>query len=224
MPRSVDHCWTTPSVCTNGDCDLLQRHSYSPISDWWHRVYIEIWGPAIYHACPTVSITHKDFTRCQIVLHNPSVKLEIQCAFIHPFTNKLHLRYWLPLKHISCDNILQFVTYVVQRMGMFCKLIQYIILILSSISSPCIIPLLVFWAIVLLTTILLLFRIDLLKFSRYIVIEISWLTFSAENVIHLNLSCQYVKLQNAQIKLCFRQQLDACRQKHLWEALLLFWG
>ena len=157
-------------VCTNGDCDLLQRHSYSPISDLWHRVYIEIWGPAIYHACPTVSITHKDFTMCQIVLHNPSVKLEIQFAFIHPFTNKLHLRYWLPLKHISCDNILQFVTYVVQRMGMFCKLIQYMILILSSISSPCIIPLLVFWAIVLLATILLLFRIDLLKFSRYIVI------------------------------------------------------
>ena len=25
--------------------------------------------------------------------------------------------------------------------------------------------------------------------------------------------CQYVKLQNAQIKLCFRQQLNACRQK-----------
>ena len=90
-------------------------------------------------------------------LANPSVKLEIQCAFNHPFTNELHLRYWLPLKHISCDNILQFVTYVVQRMGRFCKLIQYIILISSSISSPCIIPLLVFWAIVLLTTILLLF-------------------------------------------------------------------
>ena len=144
MPGSVDHCWTTPSVCTNGDCDLLQRHSYSPISDWWHRVYIEIWGPAIYHACPTVSITHKDFTRCQIVLHNPSVELEIQRAFIHPFTNKLHLRYWHPLKHISCDNILQFVTYVVQRMGMFCKFIQYIILISSSISSPCITPSLCF--------------------------------------------------------------------------------
>ena len=170
MPGSVDHCWTTPSVRPNGDCDLLQRHSYSPISYWWYRVYIEIWGPAIYHARPTVCITHKDFTRCQIVLHNPSVKLEIQCAFIHPFTNKLHLRYWLPLKHISCDNILQFVTYVAQRMGMFCKLIQYIILILSSISPPCITPLLVFWAIVLLTTILLLFRIDLLKFAKYIVI------------------------------------------------------
>ena len=101
---------------TNGDCYLLQRHSYSPISDWWHRVYIEIWGPAIYHACPTVSITHKDFTRYKIVKHNPSVKLEIQCAFIHTCTNKLHLRYWLPLKHISRDNILQFVnTHFIQH-------------------------------------------------------------------------------------------------------------
>ena len=35
--------------------------------------------------------------------------------------------------------------------------------------------------------------------------------------------CQYTKLQNAQIKLGFRQQLDACRQKHLWKAVLLFW-
>ena len=82
MPGSVDHCWTIPSVCTNGDFGPLQRHSYSPISDWWHRVYIEIWGPAIYHACPTVSITFKDFTRYQLVLHNPSVNLEILCAFI----------------------------------------------------------------------------------------------------------------------------------------------
>ena len=61
----------------------LQRHSYSPISDWWHRVYIEIWGPATCHACPAVSITFKDFTRFQIVLRNPYVKLETQCAFIH---------------------------------------------------------------------------------------------------------------------------------------------
>ena len=46
MPGSIDHCWTTPSLCTNGGFDPLQRHPYSPISDWWHRVYIEIWGPA----------------------------------------------------------------------------------------------------------------------------------------------------------------------------------
>ena len=82
MPGSADHCWTIPCVCTNGDFDLLQRHSYSPLSDWWHRVYIEIWGPAIHHACPTVSITSKDFTRCQIVLPNPSGKLEIHRAFL----------------------------------------------------------------------------------------------------------------------------------------------
>ena len=41
MPMSVDHCWTTPYFCTNGDVDLLQRHSYSPISDWWHRFILE---------------------------------------------------------------------------------------------------------------------------------------------------------------------------------------
>ena len=83
MQGSVDHCWTTPSVCTNGDCAPLQRHPYSPTSDWWHRVYIEISAPAICHACPTVSITSNDITRFQIVLQNPSVKLEIQCAFIN---------------------------------------------------------------------------------------------------------------------------------------------
>ena len=45
MPGSVDHCWTTPSLCTNGGFDPLQRHPYSPIRDWWRKVYIEIWGP-----------------------------------------------------------------------------------------------------------------------------------------------------------------------------------
>ena len=59
---------------------------------------------------------------------------------LQPLTNKLHLWYWLPLKHISCDNILQFVTDVVQRVGVFCKLIQYAMPILSSIPSPCITP------------------------------------------------------------------------------------
>ena len=87
MPESVDHRWTTPSVGTKGDFDLLQRYSYSPISDWWHNVYIEIWGPAICHAYPAVSITSKDFTRFQIFFRNPSVKLEIQCAFIYSPVN-----------------------------------------------------------------------------------------------------------------------------------------
>ena len=60
-------------------------------------------------------------------------------VYLHSLTNKLHLWYWLPLKHISCDNILQFVTDVVQRMGGFGKLIQYAMPILSSIPS-CITP------------------------------------------------------------------------------------
>ena len=48
IPWHVDHCWTTPSLCTNRGFDPLQRHLCSPITDWWHRVDIdiEIWGPA----------------------------------------------------------------------------------------------------------------------------------------------------------------------------------
>ena len=84
MSMSVDHCWTTPYLCTNGDVDLLQRHSYSPISDWWHRFILKCGTSSICHAYSTVSITSKEFTKFQIVLRtwNPSVKLEIYCAFI----------------------------------------------------------------------------------------------------------------------------------------------
>ena len=35
--------------------------------------------------------------------------------------------------------------------------------------------------------------------------------------------CRYIKLQSVQLKLCFRLQLYAFRQKHPWEAVLLFW-
>ena len=42
-----------------------------------------VWGQSTCHACPAVSITFKDFTRFRIVLQNPYMKLEIQCAFIH---------------------------------------------------------------------------------------------------------------------------------------------
>ena len=76
MPGSVDHCWTTPIVCINGDFDPPCKGIHIPISDWCHRVHIEIWGPATCHACPAVSITFEDFTLY--------VKLAIQCAFIHP--------------------------------------------------------------------------------------------------------------------------------------------
>ena len=43
------------------------------------------------------------------------------------------------MKHISSDNVLQFVTDVVKRMRVFGKLIQCTMLILSSIPSTCII-------------------------------------------------------------------------------------
>ena len=54
------------------------------------------------------------------------------------------------MKHISSDNVLQFVTDVLQRMGVFGKLIQCTMPILSSIPSPCIImdlweAVLLFW-------------------------------------------------------------------------------
>ena len=88
---SVAHCWTTPNLCTNGDVDLLQRHSYSPISDWWHRFILEYGDSSICHAYSTVSITSKEFIKFQIVLRtwNPSVKLESHCAFIRSPINSI---------------------------------------------------------------------------------------------------------------------------------------
>ena len=86
LPGSVDHGWTTPGVCINGDFDPLQRHSYSPINYWGHRVYIELWGPVICHAFPAVSITSKDLPRFQIVLRNPSVKFK-DTVCLHPLIN-----------------------------------------------------------------------------------------------------------------------------------------
>ena len=85
MPGSVDQCWTIPNVY---QCVPLQRHSYSPIRDWWHSLGL-YWnmGQAICHACRAVSIIFKDFTRFQIVVQNPYVKLAIQCAFIHSVIN-----------------------------------------------------------------------------------------------------------------------------------------
>ena len=67
---------------------------------------------------------------------------------------------------ISCDNSIQFVTDIIQTTGLFSKLIQYTMLILSTIPSctmpPCV------WATVLLTVYLLRFRVDGLKFSIHI--------------------------------------------------------
>ena len=167
MPGSVDHCWTTPSVCTDGDFDPFERHSYSPISDWWYRVDIEIWGPAICHACPAVSITSKDFTRFQIVLQNPPVKLEIQCAFIHSPINCIckidFLWSILPVTisivfHWHCSK-----NGSVWQTHSICN--AYFIQHSFSLHHP----LHVFWVHVLLIITLLLFRVDVLKFSRYTV-------------------------------------------------------
>ena len=169
MSGNVDHYWTTPNERTNGDFDPLQRHSYSPKNDWWHSVYIEIWGPAICHACPTVSITSKDFTRCQIVLHNPSVNVR-DTVCLHPFTK---ITAFVIMTSSEAHFLWQYFTvchWCCSKNGVFGKLVQCTMLILSSIHSPCIILIHMFWAIVLLTIILLLFRINMLKFSRYIVI------------------------------------------------------
>ena len=72
---------------------------------------------------------------------------------------------------MSCDNIVHFVTDVVPRMGVYGKLNQCAMPILSSILFPCIIPLHVFWAVVLLIIIMLVFLVDVRMFSRSIVIE-----------------------------------------------------
>ena len=70
---------------------------------------------------------------------NPHVKLAIQCTLIHSPINCICDIDFL-WSNISCDNILQFVTDVVQKMGVFGKLIQYTMPILYSIPSPCITP------------------------------------------------------------------------------------
>ena len=122
MPGSVDHCWTIPSVCTNGGFDSPCKGMFT--NKWLvaHNLY---WNMSASHLSCMSSSQHyiQGLTVC-----------------LHPLTNKLHLWYWLPLRHISCDNILQFVPDVVQRMGVFGKLIQYAMPILSSIPSPWIVP------------------------------------------------------------------------------------
>ena len=96
MPGSADHCWTTPNLCTNGDVDPCEEFI----------LQFAIWGPA-----PFVTLVQQ-----------PEVVRDTFC--LHPLTNKRHLKYWLALKQISSDNMVQFVTDVVQRVGVFGKLIQ----------------------------------------------------------------------------------------------------
>ena len=112
MPGSVDHCWTTPNLWTNGDVDPCEEFI----------LQFAIWGPA-----PFVTLVQQ-----------PEVVNDT--FYLHPLTKKRHLKYWLALKQISSDNMVEFVTDVVQRVGVFGKLIQCTMPV-SSIPSPCITPL-----------------------------------------------------------------------------------
>ena len=117
----------------------LQRHSYSPISGWWHRVfYLNI---RVSHLSCVSNSQHylQGLHRVSNSLAKSICEVS-DTVYLHPLTNKLHLWYWLPQKHNSCDNILQFVTDVVQRMGVFGNQLQYAKPILSNIPSPCITP------------------------------------------------------------------------------------
>ena len=202
MPGSVDNCWTIPCVCTKGDFGPLQRHSYSPISDWWHRVYIELWGPAMYHACPTVSITFKDFTWCQIVLHNPSVNLEIVCTFIHPPINCIRNTDFLwsifPVTIFHSLSLMLDKVWECLASSFNVQCLFYpAFLHFASYPSMCFGPL---------SRVFPVFQI----YSNRKLTDPHFQQKMSPISIH---PCQYVKLQNAQKKLCFRQQLDACRQK-----------
>ena len=145
----------------------LQRQSYSPISDCWHRVCIEIRGQATCLACPAVSITFKDFTWFQIVLRNPYVKLAMQRAFIHSPINCICDIYFLwsifPVTIFYSLSLMLFNKWECLTSS-FSICLFYLAFLLLASPPPCV------WAIVLLTIILLLFRVYVLKFSRYIVI------------------------------------------------------
>ena len=169
MPMSVDHCWTIPNLCTNGDVDLLQRHSYSPISDWWHRFILKYEDQL--HLLRLFNSQHYIYGIHKISnsLANLKSICEIHCAFVRsPINCICNIDFLWSTFPVAILYSLS--SKVIQRMGVFDKLIQCTMPILSSIPSTCIIPLHLFWAIVLLTIILLLFRVDVPKFFRYIVI------------------------------------------------------
>ena len=164
MPGSVDHCWITSSVCTNGDFDPLCKGIH--ISDWWHRVYIEIWGTATCHARPAVSITFKDSARFQIVLQNPYMKLAVEYAFIHsPINCICDIDFLWSTFPVAIVYSLS--TILLQKWeGLASSFNAYFIQNSYSLYHS----LHVFWAIVLLTIILLHFMVYVLKLSRYILI------------------------------------------------------
>ena len=138
MPGSVDHCWTTPIVCVPMEILTTLAKAFIFTNKWLVAQGL-YWNVGASHlSCFSSSQPYLQG------LHKVSSSLaKSVCEFsdtvcLHPLTNKLHLWYWLLLKHISCDSSLQFVTDVIRRMGVLGKLIQYAMPILSSIDSPCI--------------------------------------------------------------------------------------
>ena len=113
------------------------------------------------YTCPTDSITLKDFTRFQIVLWNPSMGLEINYAFTRSWINciviftysivnyRWHYNTVCHRWHSKDGSVWQ--THCTRP-------------ILSSNSFPCIISLHVFCATVLVALLLLLFRVDALRY------------------------------------------------------------
>ena len=151
---SVDHCWTTPSVCTNGDVDTPSPphtttnhhpHPTPPPAKALITIrdcgtgFILKYGSNHLSCLPSSQHYLQGLHKVSNSLVKSACEVSDAVCF-KPLTNKLHLWYRLSLKYISCDNILQFVTDVVQRMGVFGKLIQYAMPILYSIPSPCTTP------------------------------------------------------------------------------------
>ena len=182
-------------------------------------LYWNMGTSSICHAYSTVSITSKEFTKLQIVLRtwNPSVKLEIHCAFIRSPINCICNIDFLWSK-FPVTILYSLSSKVIQRMGVFDKLIQCTMPILSSIPSTCIIPRHLFWAIVLLIIIRLLFRVDVLKFCRYMVIgnqltHIFRRKYDPSQSIHLN-------TYNLEMLKQISMLADKSTPR---EAMLLFW-
>ena len=136
-------------VCTNGD--------------WWHRVYIRIWRRAPFVTLvqqaallPRSSQGFRQF--CEI-------HLWCYRTFVHASAHQKVL-FNIDLLQINFPVTILYSLSLMLFIGWGCLQAH-----LFRITSPCITPLQVFLAIVLLTNILLLFRVDVLKFSKYIAIE-----------------------------------------------------
>ena len=103
-------------------------------------------------------------------------------------------------------------------MGVFNKIIQRTMPILSSIPSPCITPSMC-WVIVHLIIILLLFRVDVLNFFQ--IHSDRKLTDPHFQEKLWPISVHFASAYNCLLVKLLRQ--NCLQTKHLWEAVLLFW-